>query len=195
MVLLDSKRIDSYDERTRKWLFDNRTESGIGKEALEILEKPGFNIFLSGSGVGVGVGSLPGAAGERRLLPCSSEPDAGYTRQSNRKLLDRFRPPMAESRGDEERTGSARSVLRCCARSTWLSLRVAAITRPEGSGNPLALTGLQVHPALFTDLYQPGMAQAHRAEGMPKDLACQDGSPNESSERFVSSHQRSLTVR
>jgi nitroreductase len=44
-ALIDSKRIDAYAERARKWLLDNPAETGIGNEAIEILEKPGFNIF------------------------------------------------------------------------------------------------------------------------------------------------------
>ena len=44
-VLPDSKRIDSYAERARKWLFENPAETGLGNEAREILEKPNFSIF------------------------------------------------------------------------------------------------------------------------------------------------------
>lgn len=44
-ALLDTKRIDSYAERARQWLLDNPAETGLGDEAREILEKPGFSIF------------------------------------------------------------------------------------------------------------------------------------------------------
>jgi nitroreductase len=44
-ALLDTKRIDSYAEHAREWLLDNPAETGLGDEAREILEKPGFSIF------------------------------------------------------------------------------------------------------------------------------------------------------
>lgn len=42
-ALIDSRRIDGYAERVRKWLLENPAE--MGEAALEILKKPDFSVF------------------------------------------------------------------------------------------------------------------------------------------------------
>ncbi|HXE63496.1 MAG TPA: nitroreductase family protein [Bryobacteraceae bacterium] len=44
-ALLDPERIHSYGECARKWLVENPAAIGLGDAALEILKRPGYDLF------------------------------------------------------------------------------------------------------------------------------------------------------
>lgn len=44
-ALLDPERIQSCADRATKWLIDHPAETGFGDAGLEILKRPGYNLF------------------------------------------------------------------------------------------------------------------------------------------------------